>query len=315
MGNDSVLGVLAIATWMNLPLLMVEALQLLRYMKKPQKSLPLTCLVLWCFAADVSSSIIDCLSVYLYVVTHWGDQSYSLKSHWPGVFQLVCTGAVAFPVQTFLTLRYYILSRNIYITGLLVTVSLLSFGGALTIAALSSMHSSYSQRPLLNALSTIWLSSSIAADWGIAFGLVWELYKRKSRVKIERTHHMIHRLISNAIKTGAVVSSFVTTCFVLFLLFPQTNLPVAFGFLLPRVYSLTMLYSINNAGGLLKHYEQEIELRKEGELGARVEPGIFTTISISRVSQNHMITMSMDASTGNVSELTEDVKDVEVRIR
>jgi hypothetical protein len=92
------------------------------------------------------------------------------------------------------------------------------------------------------------------------------------------------------------------------------TVPVAFGFLLPRVYSLTMLYNINSAGGLLKHYEQETELRKEGELDARVEPGIFTTMSISRVSQNHMITMSIDASTGNVSELIEDVKDVEVRI-
>jgi hypothetical protein len=59
------------------------------------------------------------------------------------------------------------------------------------------------------------------------------------------TRSLLHRLAANAIQTGTVTSVLAIVTLLVFLTNPHSNLVIAFEFTLGRVYSLTLLYNLN----------------------------------------------------------------------
>jgi hypothetical protein len=229
---------------------MLETIQINRVMRQHNRTLPLRCVVLACYVLDVLGTMSECGTVYLYTVTHWGDEAYAMKQPWSLSVGLACTGAVSFMVQSYLILRYHSLSKSVLISTALFLLSLLSAGSTFTLSALITIANSYSQRNVLTLPTTIWLSGTAAADCAIAGGLVWELFKMKVRVKTRETDNLIRRLISNAIQTGCATSFVALLILAMYLRDPESNISIAFGFCLGRLYSLTMLLNINSRGGL-----------------------------------------------------------------
>jgi hypothetical protein len=266
MKNDHIFGSLMIATWCNSVLFMLESIQVYQCLWGPKRSRSIKCLVLCCYAIDVICTVADCACVYLYTITHWGDEEYGMKQHWPMPVEHISTGAVGFIVQLFLLLRYYSLSRNLWVSTLIGLISFVSAAAAIIGSSLMMVYSSYSERGILTAPTLVWLVAATVADWAIAGGLVWELTKRKSRVGLRSTDGIIRELISNAIKTGAVTSFFATVDMINWVAETESNAAVAIGFCLGRIYALTMLYNINNRGGLSKfRLDSESSSPKEGQ--------------------------------------------------
>jgi hypothetical protein len=264
MSNDSILGALVIATWINCILLMIETLQVYRTWNAKNRDKRTWWLVLWCYALDVLCSAMNCTCVYLYTVTHWGDYAYKLDQHWPLTTGLVCSGLVGITVQAFLILRYHSLSKNLYAAGFLAAMALASTGAAVAIGILLIRYSAYTERDKLTPPSLVWLAATSVTDWLIAGLLVWELRKRKN-IATRRTDGMIHTLIVNAIRTGAVTSLLATSFLISYAVSSHSNISIGFGFCLGRVYSITLLYNINTNGGLSKYRQPSGSLTQSNE--------------------------------------------------
>jgi hypothetical protein len=174
----------------------------------------------------------------------------------------------------------------------LVFISLASLGGAVACAVVNAVHSSYSERNHVAIPALLWLGASAAADWAIAGMLVWEIQRRRTRATLFRTDGIIRRLTKNAIRTGSVTSLVATMSLVAYFAAPKTNVTVAFGIVLGRFYTLTMLYNINNRGGLQSQLHQN-EIKPSmpssaplhGERHGQAEVGLMTTaLTFTRLS-------------------------------
>jgi hypothetical protein len=206
----------------------------------------------------------------------------------------------------FLTQRYYTLSRNLFVSTLIVLTALFSLCAVLAATVMNAIHSAYSDRRMVTIPTTLWISSAVVTDWAIAAALVWELRRLDSIVTMRSTHHMIRRLMSDAIKTGAVTSLLVTSSIIVYMLLPETNLPVGIGFTFGRVYSLTMLYNINHRGGPSKYRRgtERDETSIESPTG-RARPYVLTTMLFSSSSESTACTNTGSAQIHEAIELAQ----------
>lgn len=220
-----------------------------------------------CFAVDLVCSSAICASIYLYTVTHWGDQDYSAKQNSPLVINAIATGVVGFNVQIYLILRYYALSGNNIVSSILAVTSVGGIIGAIYVGVLIAIYDAYAVRSHLAPAVLTWSVMSCTTDWALVVVLVRILQNKRRNMsgRLSSTDGIIKRLISVAISTGAVTSMTVTGSMISFLAFPKMNMTLLFGFCTGRVYTLTMLYNINYSGGL--HNSVDSDRRRRGLSG------------------------------------------------
>jgi hypothetical protein len=77
MDRQGVLGPLVVAAWINLALLVVETIQLSKFLEERPRTRGMWALVIGCVVLDVIGSGAGCTSVYLYTVSHWGIHLFS----------------------------------------------------------------------------------------------------------------------------------------------------------------------------------------------------------------------------------------------
>jgi hypothetical protein len=183
--HNNTFGSIVISTWVNSVLLMIETIQLAHCLAR-QRRLGIKLLAVGCYAVDLVCSTAICAAVYLYIVTHWGDKLYS-KQDWPIPVEMTSTAVVSLCVQIFLIQRYYCLSRNLYLSSVLILLVLIATAGAVTTGVIAIMYRPLSERYRMTGPVMAWLVTTSVADWAIAASLVWELQKRRSTVKVKRT--------------------------------------------------------------------------------------------------------------------------------
>jgi hypothetical protein len=187
MDNDAVFGSLVIGTWINLVLLMIETLQAITCLRQRDKGLSIKYVILWAYMLDMVCSMGNCACVYLYTITHWGDAMFSTNQPWPMSVNCITTGLVALTVQLFLLLRYFSLSRNVWISAVLAILAFASTAAAVSVGILITMYSSYAERKHVMIPSLLWVTATSVTDWGIAGALICELRKMRSRATLRRT--------------------------------------------------------------------------------------------------------------------------------
>ncbi|KAJ7657626.1 hypothetical protein DFH06DRAFT_452115 [Mycena polygramma] len=155
---DITLGALLVGTWAISMLYTVEIIQaayyyrhfkhdnwMLKVYPSPHwicwfSDLPVSqLLVLSAIAIDSVSMIANYSAVYLYTITHWGDFGYLQNSYWPEPLNVFTTGAVTALAQSFLAARYWLLTKNKFITLTLFLFIVVAAGGAFASAATLAM--------------------------------------------------------------------------------------------------------------------------------------------------------------------------------
>jgi len=179
-----------------------------------------------------------------------GDVHYLEGQYWPSTVSLVGTGITALIVQCFLIYRYWRMSQNNYVTPVLVLLMLAALGGFVWTIVSILVYTAYAQRDKIALSVTIWASTCAATDIAIALGLLWQLSRIESSFKA--TQSLIHRLMASTIRTGTVTSVLVVVTLIVFLIDKESNVPAGIAYCLGRVYTLTMLYNLNNRSSL-KH--------------------------------------------------------------
>jgi hypothetical protein len=269
---DNAFGGLLVATWFNALLYTLEVNQVQRYFRKYSNHDPflIRAMVVICVGVDGANLIVQCACVYLYAVTHWGDEPYLRRRSWTIPTFLITTSLTAFVVQSFLIRRFHRLAKKPIITAALAVLSLGAIGGALSCAAIIFFHDDYIYRERIITPAIIWLSLSAGTDCAIAGTLVMQLHKMKSGFK--GSEGMIRRITVTAIQTGTVTSVLALTALGTFLGFVDTNISTSFGFCLGCFYTLTMLHNLNQRRSI-SGSDSTIGSTLSAHTGYRVEPG------------------------------------------
>jgi len=277
----------------------LELVAVIRYYsisKRSQDSLLFHAMVYCTFVVDTVSTIAACVCIYLYTITHWGDVNYLEKQHWPIAVSFVTFGISATVVRCFLIFRYWKLSQNNYITSVLIFFMLASFGSFVGVLVSGLVHMAYVKRAKILLSALISFSTSAASDISIALALLWQLSQIKSPFKA--TQSLIRRLMASTIRTGTVTSVVGIIILILFLTDKQSNVPIGFAYCISRIYTLTMLYNLNNRSSL-RHRSANTNDAHRGNTMS-----IMTEIHVHRTATVH----GSSATNHDAPDLSDDLK-------
>ncbi|KAM0750112.1 hypothetical protein T439DRAFT_356762 [Meredithblackwellia eburnea MCA 4105] len=105
---DKLLGSLLIGSWISVFLYAIEIIQSFRYFSQYcNDGLFIKCTVAFALATDLVNTVIPCLTVYKYCISHWGDVMFLLVQPIYFAIQLVSTLLSANITQIYLTLRIW----------------------------------------------------------------------------------------------------------------------------------------------------------------------------------------------------------------
>lgn len=241
---DIIIGALLVSSWINSMLYMLEITQTYRYFSLFFKKDPvgLQLVVASCFILDTVTTVANHIGVYKYTITNWGVVEYLSQQEWQIPLYLICTGIVAAIVQSFLTWRYYNLSKQMLVCIPLLLLMLASLAGSLATAIMIIHASSLKNRATLKIPVIIWFVVSSFVDCALAALLIFHL--RSARTGFRSTKSLINRLSSVALQSGTYTSALAILTLVLYLDKPEGNTGTGCGQCLGRVYTLTLLHNL-----------------------------------------------------------------------
>ncbi|PFH52841.1 hypothetical protein AMATHDRAFT_139073, partial [Amanita thiersii Skay4041] len=212
------------------------------------------------FCVDTLHSAIAVYAGWDTCVTHYGDASYFLTVSWTIPFTAVATAFVAIISQGFLGHRVYILTKSLPLVILIGILSLIGCIAGFYAGILSGVIKEVAHFDRLNVPVTFWLAFQTAADLLITASLITVL--SRSRTGFHRTDTIINRLIRGAVQTGVFVSIFALADMFSFLLHRDTNLYAMFAYPIGRIYTNTLLDTLN-ARSSLKNVGHAIDVDSE----------------------------------------------------
>ncbi|KAF9554444.1 hypothetical protein CPC08DRAFT_753671 [Agrocybe pediades] len=185
---------------------------------------------------DTIHEILISHTVYTYVVTDWGNADELDKIVWSGL--------TAFLVQSFLTLRVWRLSKgNKLLTGIVCTLVLGELGCVIAYTGMSIHFQTYQQLAKLKYLSILVNALAAAGDVLIAASLCALLHF--SRTGFQRSDTMINKLIMFSVNTGVLTSLCAVASLISITVAGNTFLYIAFFFCIGRLYTNSLLATLN----------------------------------------------------------------------
>ncbi|KAJ7708894.1 hypothetical protein B0H17DRAFT_1174192 [Mycena rosella] len=242
---NKVIGALMLGTFVNSMLYMLEILEVIKYYKGfPKDSKTIKACIFTLVLLDTTCTFAEWACIYLYGVLHWGDLSYLGYQNLVIPIYIYTSGIIGFIVQNFLISRYYKLTNRRAVCATLVLMSTAAEVGSVWCATQLSVVTDYTHRNVAVHSAILWLVSSAATDISIAAALVLQLHSVTSAFR--ETRSLIRRLIFHTIQTGSFTTAIAICVLVTYLTDTNANICVGFGFTLGRLYTLTMLFNLNN---------------------------------------------------------------------
>ncbi|KAJ7029194.1 hypothetical protein C8F04DRAFT_1265260 [Mycena alexandri] len=232
---DIILGALLVGTWASSVLYTVEIIQAVYYYRHFKRdNWMLKLLVSSAIAIDSVSMIANYSAVYLNTITHFGDLAYLKNQYW----------AMTALAQSFLTARYWLLTKNKPITLILFFFITVAAGGAFASGVTLAIFTQYEDRGKVEIPGIIWLVTEAVTDVSIASALLLQF--RKVRTSFKESRSLLNRLVAQTIQTGGAGATIALVALVAFLTNEENNIPTAFGYCVGHVYCITMLANLNN---------------------------------------------------------------------
>ncbi|KAF8319300.1 hypothetical protein DL93DRAFT_2225243 [Clavulina sp. PMI_390] len=152
---------------------------------------------------------------------------------------------VAFAVQSFFLLRYWSVSRNLFVTIPLSLSVLLdfAFGVYCVWRSYRTPQSSIAALESQGWAFTVWLALAAASDVILAISLAFEM--RKRRTGHHRTDSVLNRLALYGVATGAITATVVIILLFLFVVADRVEIFLLFVIPLGAVYIVTLLSNLH----------------------------------------------------------------------
>ncbi|KAF9506565.1 hypothetical protein BS47DRAFT_1352641 [Hydnum rufescens UP504] len=189
--------------------------------------------------------------IFRYSVHHYGDFEYLRQT-------IISIPWLIFYIQgssRYFTRRLYYLNRKLWpVATFTAILSVISFASAiLTFAA--SRFTEYTRNTWL---VIIWLVTCSVCDIAITIPVAWTLYT--SRTGFKQTDVLLTRLILWIVTTAALPASFALLQVVTFMVMNESLIHLAANIVLVKLYSNTLLASLNRRGTLTKGRQGALHL-------------------------------------------------------
>ncbi|KAF8876178.1 hypothetical protein BD779DRAFT_1677927 [Infundibulicybe gibba] len=166
-------------------------------------------------------------------------------AHLEGLSTPMLSGIVSCAVQLFFTYRIFILSKSRWLASVICLVALTQGGAGIATGVQTLQINAWSKIQLEAFIScTIWLVGAATCDILIAISMCY--YLSRSETGLRSTQVLISKLIRLTIETGTVTATVATIDIALFLGFPHNNYHTAPALILAKLYSNTLLVTLNN---------------------------------------------------------------------
>ncbi|KAF7966305.1 hypothetical protein HWV62_39201 [Athelia sp. TMB] len=194
------------------------------------------------FALDTLSSVLAMAWMYYLLIDNWGQPTAFASGDWLLAADPMLAGAVAFMVQLFFAWRIHVIARTPWQTlGILLCAALTLCGGLGTGVAVLWVKE-YARFASFKPVAAVWLLAASVGDIAITVALTYHLRRRKGTFKA--TDRLLDRIIQLTIQNGLLTALVAVVDIALYLSTP-TPYHIALSFLMPKLYSNTVLSSLN----------------------------------------------------------------------
>ncbi|KAJ7069868.1 hypothetical protein C8F01DRAFT_1114318 [Mycena amicta] len=197
--------------------------------------------ILWLL--DTSHLVLCTISVYTVLVLNFDKPNILTTTTWSMNVQTDLNGLIGLIVECFYARRVWIVSRNIYLTILILVLSVVHFGLGI-VFTIGSFQTNRMQFSHLIWVTSAGLGSAAAADMLIGISLCY--YLSKSRTGISRTDNLIGTLMKYSLTTGFLTGIIACLVVLTFGIMPNNFVYVAFFWLLGKCYVNSVLAALNS---------------------------------------------------------------------
>ncbi|KAJ6480116.1 hypothetical protein DFH09DRAFT_1266308 [Mycena vulgaris] len=266
---DSVVGVLLLGLFFNTYLYGICTFQFLVYVQaKFKDSWWIRCVVGSLFITDTIHSAVAIYAGWETCVTNYANPANLAYVGWTIPFTAVATSFTAILTQIFLGHRVYLMTDSKPLFVLIGALSVLGFlfgciagikSGIINERAffwaygldLILTFTRVAKFAPLAPYVTSWLAFQTSADLLITLCLTFTL--ARSKTGFRTTDSIINRLIRGTIQTGLFASIFALADLFSFLLHRNTNLYAMFAYPIGRIYTNTLLNTLNSRANMKLH--------------------------------------------------------------
>lgn len=195
----------------------------------------------WCL--ELCHTIFIFHSLYKIMVSSFGTFGFLIDIPWTVKASILCSGLINSIVQSFFTNRIRIISGRWTIPVICWILLLLRFICVIASSVLTLTTELAVFAVKFNWLLTILLVATFIVDVVVACAVAYFL--AKSRTGFLRSDRLIRRLILFSIETGLITSVIATVVLIIFLTKPHTFTWIGLLLILAKVYSNSLLYSLN----------------------------------------------------------------------
>ncbi|KAL0955079.1 hypothetical protein HGRIS_003996 [Hohenbuehelia grisea] len=263
---DLVIGVLLIGLFFNTYLYGLVTYQFIVYNNtKFNDPLWIRAMVGILFFVDTVHSAVAVYAAWDMCVTNYNNPASLAFVNWTIPFTAVATSVAAIVTQYFLGHRVFLLTKSYVLAGVIALLSFLGFVFGCYAGVRSGIIAEVAKFGPLGPFVICWLSFQTAADLLITFSLSFVL--SRSKTGFRRTDSIINRLIRGAVQTGLFASIFALADLFSFVLHRDTNFYAMFAFPIGRIYTNTLLDTLN-ARADLKNMSGTIDMDSESNANA-----------------------------------------------
>ncbi|OCH93576.1 hypothetical protein OBBRIDRAFT_832509 [Obba rivulosa] len=242
----------------------------------------------WVF--DTVHQVLITHTVYTYVITNFGNDMVLGTLVWSLIVEVLFNGFTALLVQSFFVLRIWKLSeKNLWLTVPVLLLVIGEFGAVLAYVIQAMQLGTFAQLDNLKPLSMTVNALAAAGDVLIAVILCTMLHR--SRTGFKRSDGLINKLILFTINTGFLTSVCAVLSLITIVTLPNTFIYICFYFTLGRLYSNSLLATLNarkllrdkasrgeSPGGIAIRVDTTKELSRDNASSRYDEPSLKTEI-------------------------------------
>jgi len=241
---DTTVGVLLLGLFFNTYLYGLVTFQFIFYwFTKFNDPTWIKVIVAILFVTDTIHSIVAVYAGWLTCVTNYNNPASLAVVGWTIPFTAVATSVAAILTQYFLGHRVLIMTKSKPLAGLIGILSVIGFIFGVYAGVRSGIINEVAHFAPLKPFVICWLGFQTSADLLITF--VLSIALGRSRTGFRKTDTIINRLIRGAIQTGLFASLFALADLFSFVLHPGTNLYAMFAYPIGRIYTNTLLDTLN----------------------------------------------------------------------
>ncbi|KAJ6463145.1 hypothetical protein C8R47DRAFT_84091 [Mycena vitilis] len=205
-------------------------------------------LVAWELLINTAHSAIAIYYAWLYMVDNFLNAAFLETAPWPLTSVPLFTAMSSCPIQLFLIYRVFLLSKSRYIAAVLVFLTVINGGIAIVTSVLAFNVKTSANETGVRPVTDAWLGMTVANDFAITLALVYYLFQ--SRTGLSQTDTVINRLIQSAVESAAAATLFAILVMITFTRLPATGLYIMFSLPLGRIYTSTLLSTLNRRESL-----------------------------------------------------------------